>query len=45
LPLPQDDPIQRKPDIAKAWTVLNWSPNWDLEDGLAKTIDYFRKIV
>ena len=45
LPLPQDDPKQRKPDIAKAWTLLNWGPTVLLEDGLFDTIDYFRKIV
>ena len=45
LPLPQDDPKQRKPDIAKAWTLLNWGPTVLLEDGLVNTIDYFRKIV
>jgi len=42
-PLPADDPMQRKPDISKARQVLNWEPNIQLEEGLVKTIDYFRK--
>jgi UDP-glucuronate decarboxylase len=45
LPLPQDDPKQRRPDIAKAQKLLNWSPTVLLADGLINTIDYFRKIV
>jgi UDP-glucuronate decarboxylase len=43
--LPQDDPKQRKPDIAKAKELLNWEPTIVLEEGLQKTIDYFRNIV
>lgn len=42
-PLPQDDPRQRKPDIALANKVLGWQPSVALEDGLVQTIDYFRK--
>ena len=38
--LPQDDPKQRKPDITKAKTLLNWEPKVKLEDGLTKTIDW-----
>ena len=38
--LPQDDPKQRKPDITKAKTMLNWEPNVKLEDGLTKTIEW-----
>ena len=38
--LPQDDPKQRKPDITKARTMLNWEPKVNLEDGLTKTIDW-----
>ena len=38
--LPQDDPKQRKPDISKAKTLLNWEPKVRLEDGLTKTIDW-----
>lgn len=43
--LPQDDPKQRKPDISKAKQVLNWEPTINLEQGLQKTIDYFRSVV
>jgi UDP-glucuronate decarboxylase len=43
LPLPQDDPKQRKPDITLARKELNWSPKVDAEVGLAKTVEYFRK--
>lgn len=42
LPLPQDDPQQRKPDIGLAKKSLNWTPTVQLEGGLAKTIAYFR---
>jgi UDP-glucuronate decarboxylase len=42
-PLPQDDPQQRKPDITKAITRLNWKPVTSLENGLTATIDEFRK--
>jgi UDP-glucuronate decarboxylase len=45
LPLPQDDPKQRKPDITKAKLLLNWEPSVILANGLVDTIDYFRKIV
>ncbi len=41
-PLPQDDPIQRKPDITLAQKYLNWWPGVELEEGLQETIDYFR---
>jgi UDP-glucuronate decarboxylase len=44
-PLPQDDPRQRQPDITKARQVLGWQPDVELEQGLVKTIDYFRKFV
>ena len=43
--LPQDDPKQRKPDIAKAKELLDWEPTIRLEEGLQKTIDYFRSVV
>ena len=44
-PLPQDDPLQRKPDIGLAMKRLAWSPKVPLVDGLAETIDYFRNVV
>jgi UDP-glucuronate decarboxylase len=43
--LPQDDPKQRKPDISRAKNVLGWEPKIVLNQGLEKTIDYFRNIV
>jgi UDP-glucuronate decarboxylase len=43
--LPQDDPKQRKPDIAKAKELLNWEPTINLNDGLIKTIEYFKSVV
>jgi len=43
-PLPEDDPIQRRPDIALAKQELNWGPRIDLREGLEKTIDYFRQV-
>jgi len=45
-PLPQDDPLQRQPDITLAKKELNnWNPNIKLEDGLKKTIEYFKNII
>lgn len=44
-PLPQDDPQQRQPDIALAKTALNWSPQVHLEEGLTRTIDYFKNLI
>jgi dTDP-glucose 4,6-dehydratase len=41
-PLPTDDPKQRRPDITRARTLLHWEPKVDLDEGLVKTIDYFR---
>jgi dTDP-glucose 4,6-dehydratase len=41
-PLPEDDPRQRQPDITKARTLLGWEPKVTLEDGLARTVEYFR---
>ena len=43
MPLPQDDPKQRRPDITKAKQLLNWEPAVALEQGLERTIAYFRK--
>ncbi len=46
LPLPQDDPVQRKPVIAKAKAALdNWEPKIELEEGLIKTIAYFDNLL
>ena len=45
LPLPQDDPKQRKPDITKAKTLLGWEPKVPLREGLAKSLDYFKGCV
>jgi UDP-glucuronate decarboxylase len=42
-PLPADDPKQRRPDIALAKQVLNWEPTIALQEGLARTVDYFRR--
>ncbi len=42
--LPSDDPKQRRPDITLAKEVLDWEPNIDLEEGLSKTIEYFKSI-
>ncbi|GHU18421.1 NAD-dependent dehydratase [Betaproteobacteria bacterium] len=44
-PLPQDDPTQRCPDISLAKSMLAWEPHVSLEDGLKKTIAYFRKVL
>jgi dTDP-glucose 4,6-dehydratase len=41
-PLPTDDPKQRRPDITRARTLLKWEPKVELEEGLVKTIEYFR---
>lgn len=42
-PLPSDDPKQRQPDISLAMKKLNWKPAIQIDDGLIKTIDYFKK--
>ena len=44
-PLPQDDPLQRKPDISLATENLGWTPAVDLEERLNRTISYFEMIV
>ena len=44
-PIPSDDPKRRKPDITLAKELLNWEPKVSLQDGLAKTIEYFRGLV
>lgn len=45
LPLPQDDPMQRQPDISLAKKELGWEPKVQLKEGLVKTIEYFKSIV
>jgi UDP-glucuronate decarboxylase len=41
-PLPQDDPMQRQPDITLAKNEFGWEPKVQLQEGLQRTIDYFR---
>jgi dTDP-glucose 4,6-dehydratase len=43
LPLPQDDPARRKPDISKARELLNWEPRVNLREGLFLSLEYFRQ--
>jgi dTDP-glucose 4,6-dehydratase len=43
--LPVDDPKQRRPDITRARTLLGWEPEVSLEDGLVRTLEYFRSVV
>jgi UDP-glucuronate decarboxylase len=43
--LPEDDPIRRQPDISLAKEKLNWQPKVDLDEGLKKTIEYFKSII
>ena len=45
LPLPTDDPKQRKPDISKATEVLDWRPTVKLQDGLTRTLGYFDQLL
>jgi UDP-glucuronate decarboxylase len=45
LPLPQDDPRQRQPDISQAKKILGWEPTIALKDGLARTIKYFEETI
>ena len=44
-PLPADDPVQRCPDIARARAILHWQPRVALDEGLARTIAYFRRLI
>ena len=44
-PLPQDDPMQRQPDIKLARSALGWEPKVALEDGLVRTISYFEELL
>jgi len=43
--LPADDPVRRKPDTTRAEEVLGWKPTVDLDDGLGRTVDYFRRLL
>jgi len=45
MPLPADDPMMRKPDISLANKELNWNPNTQLEEGLLKTIAFFKTVI
>ena len=45
MPLPSDDPRQRKPDIGLAKEALDWQPKVQLADGLQRTIDYFKSLI
>ena len=45
LPLPEDDPKVRQPDITRAKTLLGWEPQVNFDDGIAETIEYFRGIL
>ena len=45
IPLPQDDPLQRRPDISLAKTELGWEPKVNLREGLSKTISYFKSVI
>ena len=45
MPLPQDDPRQRQPDIGLARSKLGWEPKVPLAEGLKRTIEYFRQLV
>ena len=44
-PLPEDDPVKRQPDISLAKRELDWEPRIKLEEGLRRTIEYFKTIV
>jgi nucleoside-diphosphate-sugar epimerase len=44
-PLPQDDPVRRRPDITLAKKKLGWEPKIPIREGLARTIAYFREMV
>jgi len=44
-PLPEDDPMQRRPDISLAQEMLDWRPQVELKEGLARTVTYFRDVI
>lgn len=45
VPLPENDPKQRRPDISRAKELLGWEPKWSLKEGLNHTIEYFKTVV
>jgi UDP-glucuronate decarboxylase len=45
LPLPLDDPRQRRPDISKANSLLGWKPNIELMEGIQRTTEYFTNVI
>ena len=45
MPLPQDDPKQRQPNIERAKSLLGWEPKIPLAEGLKKTVDYFANVI
>jgi len=45
MPLPLDDPRQRRPDISKAISILRWEPRIELTEGIRNTSEYFSKII
>ena len=45
LPLPEDDPIQRRPDITLAKQKLGWEPRVSLDEGLKQSIKYFKELL
>ncbi len=44
-PLPENDPLQRKPDISKIQSIIDWEPDVKLKDGLKETIAYFKTVI
>ena len=45
VPLQEDDPVRRRPDISRAARLLGWSPDTELEAGLAETVAWFRELL
>lgn len=45
MPLPKDDPMQRRPDITKARQILGWEPKISVDEGLRKTIEYYKSLL
>ncbi|MDZ7799564.1 MAG: hypothetical protein U5K81_02070 [Trueperaceae bacterium] len=45
MPLPSDDPLQRRPNIDRARELLDWAPSIDLSTGLVQTIEHFRELL